>query len=115
MNDDARISSERDCKNDSRVFYTSSNLCRAFTIIELLVVIAIIAVLAAMIIPSLNRGGCKWPNVPCMNNLRQIGLSLVMYSSDHNIYPSSLGSGPPFKTWADQLATYNPVKWTNVA
>lgn len=55
----------------------------AFTLIELLVVIAVLAVLAAMIIRPLP-GKRKSPNAACMNNLKQIGLGISMYSSDNN-------------------------------
>lgn len=40
---------------------------------------------------------------------------MQMYVSDHNIYPSTLASGPPLKTWADLLAPYDPLNWTNLS
>src|SRR5215472_3509526 len=98
MSDDAQISSERTRKCAPPPFCLGPNRHRAFTIIELLVVLAIIAVLAAIILPIWNRGCKGGSNVPCMSNLRQIGISMMMYSSDHNIYPSALGGGP-VKTW----------------
>src|SRR5947209_13775384 len=55
-----------------------------FTLIELLVVIAIIAILAAMLLPSVNRAKMKATGVHCMGNLKQLQLTWTMYADDHN-------------------------------
>ncbi len=67
----------------------SRRLTSNFTLIELLVVIAIIAILAAMLLPVLQKARNQARSIQCVSNLKQVFSGLAFYAGDHKYYPAA--------------------------
>jgi prepilin-type N-terminal cleavage/methylation domain-containing protein/prepilin-type processing-associated H-X9-DG protein len=80
---------------------------KAFTLIELLVVIAIIAILAAILMPVLNKAELKAQGIQCMSNQKQLCSGWIMYAGDN------LGRLVRNGTENDQKALKGPPGYTD--
>ncbi len=84
-----------------------------FTLIELLVVVAIIGIISAILLPALHQAKEKARTAVCKNNLRQLVMSLELYSQyEYGYYPPTYYY-PNFISeigW-DFAIEYDPVTW----
>ena len=76
---------------------------RRFTLIELLITIMIIAILAAMLLPALNKGRMKARQIQCTGNLKQISNATHMYLADNGDYLPYAYDTSTNVTWDDLL------------
>lgn len=71
----------------------------SFTLIELLVVISIIAILMAIMVPTLRKARGQGKDILCKSNLRQIGLAANLYAEEWDLYVPRGAAGNSRKAW----------------
>ncbi len=84
-----------------------------FTLIELLVVISIIALLLALLMPSLEKAREQGRQVVCLANLKDLTLAWMMYADDNDgkIVNGEAGDAPRVRVDAETQRTYTEVPW----
>lgn len=86
-----------------------------FTIIELLVVIAIIAILAAMLLPSLSQARDTGKKIACVGNLKQMGIGAISYGNDYKDWSPVSNYGGASYRWRVELYPYTSGTELNVS
>ena len=95
------------CRNQIRELKIRRG-ANGFTLIELLVVIAIIGILAALLLPALNRAKNRARQIQCVSNYRQVGVALHLYLDEHNDQlPPGSNAGTPNYLDLTEMPAYN--------
>ncbi len=92
---------------------------KKFTLIELLIVIAIIAILAAMLLPALNKAREAVKRISCISNVKSLVLASNLYADDYSdcfpSYKMNLGAADTFSNgWMQGLVPYLKIRNTGI-
>ena len=88
---------------------------RAFTLIELLVVVAIIALLVAILLPSLSAARAQAQRIVCMSNVKQFAYAFFYYCNDNDGQFPELQHAPTGGEWYVEFNKYlGKVPWSNL-
>ncbi len=97
-------------------FGSRRNQARRFTLVELLVVIAIISVLAAMLLPALEKAQSSARQAYCLNNQKQIGLGTAMYADAKDGWlPVSSNSVGNYLQWRLEIGPFLDIDAASVS
>ena len=91
---------------------------RGFTVVEMLVVIAIIGILAALLLPAIQRARAHARSATCRNRLHQIAVALDHYHSRYRMFPAGRQQSNGFSVLVailpdvEQEPLYNTINWS---
>ena len=86
---------------------------RAFTFFEILVAIAVLAVLTAVLLPTIHSAQERARRIECLSNERQILMAIIHYSADYNgTLPTQAQTTFPYSDWSSRLTNYFGGDWT---
>ena len=74
--------------------------CKHFSLIELLITISIIAILAALLLPVLNKARDKGREITCVSQMKQVGSAVIMYCNDNDDYLPTYNHNTALDKWS---------------
>ncbi len=95
-----------------RLCFCNSLTVKGFALIELLIVVAIIAILAAMLLPALNKARDAAKNIKCTGNLKSLGTAVESYANDNSGHAPAHAS-VDLKIWDGDDRSYSLSRYLN--